>query len=624
MRRRTLRVIVPLVASAGRRFGRSPDHQQSDSGADRETRPGGRDHGSRAPAGHPRDSSRRSGRVAGRLGSGQLRAGSSRRPPLRQRLARFPVPDRLEQSDPRVCECRRGVSECGLQPAGERIHRVCLSSGVRAKWPVLHGARGAWAGQSEDARLHPARVRVEGRDLPQHHHGVARDESGRQRLCGHQTRAPARGPRGRQPDASHGRGGVQPDVEARRCGLRPALHQRQRSRIQQWRRTEREQSASDPASRFAHDRHPAHRSTQSVGHARREGTRRLHDSDGQQVRRRRRPEHTGRNLRLRFPERPPALVGHRRNHVRLRHRHGPHRGDQYRPQRRELWLDEARRVLGKRPVARRRAERTVPAACGNPRRAPEGRLHLSRRDLRPRRRAGGERRLRVSRPDCGAPRQVRLWRHSARPRLRGRPRRDEEGRRWDSQHRGSDRRSAAVRAGRERQPDGCVAAGAHRSARWAPASPAPISTSAGPATANCSSRRGRMGSSGCSFQIRRPRERRTGPDPNPIVMPSHSDRDADRLRQRSRWTDLFNQQGRDDANRPDAVSNVRRGGFRGVAVGASPRPRPARRRARPSDSVCSRAPSTSTSTRIPTTCRARSMASRPQVRPVPGGCAASS
>ena len=60
-----------------------------------------------------------------------------------------------------------------------------LSSGVRAKRPVLHRACGARAGQSGDARLHPARVRVEGRDLPQHRHGVARDESGRQRVCGH-------------------------------------------------------------------------------------------------------------------------------------------------------------------------------------------------------------------------------------------------------------------------------------------------------------------------------------------------------------------------------------------------------------------------------------------------------
>ena len=32
-------------------------------------------------------------------------------------------------------------------------------------------------GNPEDARLHPARLHAEGRDLPQHHHGVARDQS---------------------------------------------------------------------------------------------------------------------------------------------------------------------------------------------------------------------------------------------------------------------------------------------------------------------------------------------------------------------------------------------------------------------------------------------------------------
>ena len=64
------------------------------------------------------------------------------------------------------------------------------------------------------------------------------------------------------------------------------------------------------------------------------------------------PARAGRNLRLRIPQRPPAVVGHRRDHVRQRHRHEPHRGDQYRPQRRELWLDDARRILGKRPLAR--------------------------------------------------------------------------------------------------------------------------------------------------------------------------------------------------------------------------------------------------------------------------------
>ena len=92
----------------------------------------------------------------------------------------------------------------------------------------------------------------------------------------------------------------------------------------------------------------------------RKGAGRLHDSDGEQVRRGRRSENAGRNLRLRVPQRPPALVGHRRNDVRLRHRDGPDRRDQYRPQWRELRLDEARRLLRGRPVSRRRAEELYP------------------------------------------------------------------------------------------------------------------------------------------------------------------------------------------------------------------------------------------------------------------------
>ena len=97
-----------------------------------------------------------------------------------------------------------------------------------------------------------------------------------------------------------------------------------------------------------------------------EGTWGLHDSGGQQVRRGRRPEDARRDLRLRLPERPPALVGsHRRDDVRVGHRDEPHRGDQHRSQRRELRLDEAGRVLGERhDAARRRAQPVVPAAGG--------------------------------------------------------------------------------------------------------------------------------------------------------------------------------------------------------------------------------------------------------------------
>ena len=201
---------------------------------------------------------------------------------------------------------------------------------------------------------------------------MACDEPGRQRVCGHPSRAPACGPRGRQPDASPERGRVQPDGQTRGRGLRPALHQRQRLWIQQWRRTEPEQPGSDTASRFDHNRHPAHRSAQPLGHAWRERPRRLHDSKGQQIRLG--PERVGRNLRLRIPQRPQGVMGHRRDHVRQRHWDEPHRGGQYRPQRRELRLDEegwmrSRRQVGEVRCRSSRPEqatetRAVPVVCG--------------------------------------------------------------------------------------------------------------------------------------------------------------------------------------------------------------------------------------------------------------------
>jgi len=51
-----------------------------------------------------------------------------------------------------------------------------------------------------------------------------------------------------------GAGGIQPDGEAGRRRLWAPLHQRQRSRLQQWRRAELQQSRSDSAPRHHHDR----------------------------------------------------------------------------------------------------------------------------------------------------------------------------------------------------------------------------------------------------------------------------------------------------------------------------------------------------------------------------------
>ena len=164
---------------------------------------------------------------------------------------------------------------------------------------------------------------------------------------------------------------VQPDGEARRARLRPALHERQRSGIQQRRRTEREQSRPDAAARHGHRRHSAHRSAQSVGVRRHEGARRLHDSADQQVRRGRRSEDARRDLRLRIPQRPPAVLGsHRRDDVRVGYRDEQHRGDQHRPRGRQLRLDEARGAFReRRDATRRRARPAVPAAGGGPGRA---------------------------------------------------------------------------------------------------------------------------------------------------------------------------------------------------------------------------------------------------------------
>ena len=69
-----------------------PDHLQPDSGTDRKARTCGRDQGCCAASAHPGDSSCRSGRAAGWMGAGQLRARTSRRPPLRQRFPWLSVP----------------------------------------------------------------------------------------------------------------------------------------------------------------------------------------------------------------------------------------------------------------------------------------------------------------------------------------------------------------------------------------------------------------------------------------------------------------------------------------------------------------------------------------------------
>ena len=248
-----------------------------------------------------------------------------------------------------------GVSTHGLQPAGKRVHRFTFHPEFARNglFYTVHAERAP--GNPAVPNFIPPGFTVGRRDVPQRHHRVARDESCRARLSRHQARAPPRSPRRLEPDASDRRRGVQPDREAWRRRLRPALHQRKRSRLQQRRRPEREQPGVQTqrldsiitAILRIDPRSPS--TTRGV-----KGLGDYTDPDGQQVRRRWRSENARRDLRLRLPERPPPVLGPDRwDDVRLRHRHGQHRGNQHRPQRRELRLDAARGNLGERPVARR-------------------------------------------------------------------------------------------------------------------------------------------------------------------------------------------------------------------------------------------------------------------------------
>ena len=212
---------------------------------------------------------------------------------------------------------------------------------------------------------------------------------GGEHVRGHAARAAARGARRREPDASDGRRRIQPDGEARRspttaCSTPAAAITDSATAADRTRTIRRQTQRLDSIITAILRIDP--RSPSVTGGD--EGPRRLHDSDGQQVRRGRRSEDARRDLRLRLPQRPPAVVGHRRDDVRLRHRHEQHRGDQHRPQRRELRLDEARRASGRTAGWRGGAlNQLFPLPAEILERAREGRLHLSGRDLRPRRRA---------------------------------------------------------------------------------------------------------------------------------------------------------------------------------------------------------------------------------------------
>ena len=169
------------------------------------------------PAGYARDSSSGPGRLPSGWARVSHRPRLAGRPPLRERFARLPLPDRLEPRAEGLRERRRGVSERHLQPARERIHRLRLSSRVRAKRLVLYGARGTRAGQSQDARFHSARIHVERRvatttSSPEWHatNPAANVFEGTRRELLREAHVVA------EPHPSDGRGGVQPDGEAGR------------------------------------------------------------------------------------------------------------------------------------------------------------------------------------------------------------------------------------------------------------------------------------------------------------------------------------------------------------------------------------------------------------------------
>ena len=351
-------------------------------------------------------------------------------------------------------ERRRRLPARRLQPAGERVHRLRLPSGVRAERAVLHGARRARDGQSRDAELHPAGIHAGGRDLSQRHHRVARHQPGGEHVRGHPARAAARRPRRRQPDASVRPRRVQPDGEARDARLRPALHERQRSGVQQRRRTAREQSQPDAASRLGHRRHPAHRSAQSVGvrAARRDSgdytipPANKFAADGD-------PKTLGeiyaygfRNAhRLSWDLTDGTMFASDIGMNHIEEINIVRNGDNYGWMKREGLLRE------RHDAARRRAQSAVPAAGGflNGRRKTNSPIRSrSTTTTKGRRSRGGF----AYHGRIAALRGKFVFGDvAARPPLRGRPGGDEEGRRRDSADRGADRRNPALRARRRRQ-----------------------------------------------------------------------------------------------------------------------------------------------------------------------------
>ena len=160
----------------------------------------------------------RSGRDAGRLGARQLRARSARRPPLRQRLARLPVPARREQ--PAVASTRtsraafpHARSTTGSRAGSSASPFIRSSRATACSTPCTPSA--APGNPTTPDFIPPGFTRS---DVT--YHNVITEwhatNPAANTFDGHAARAAARGARRREPDASDGRRRVQPDGEARR------------------------------------------------------------------------------------------------------------------------------------------------------------------------------------------------------------------------------------------------------------------------------------------------------------------------------------------------------------------------------------------------------------------------
>ena len=207
-------------------------------------------------------------RQPGRLGAGELRAGCARRPAVRQRLARAAVPARRRRAAVGLRRRRGDLPARRLQPPRERLHRFRFPSrssrrtGCSTRF-TPNGRRGTRRRRTSSRRGSAAadvtyhNVITEWRATSPAANTFAGSRRELLRVA-HIVET-----------LTHPMGNVEfnPTAKPGSAGLRPALHQRQRSRVQQRRRTAQPQSAPDAAARFRDHGDSADRSAQSFGDA---------------------------------------------------------------------------------------------------------------------------------------------------------------------------------------------------------------------------------------------------------------------------------------------------------------------------------------------------------------------